>query len=254
MLNIFYDVGMPWSTTRQLLFALGAIAIVGAVVVGTYFFFFFTPASCFDGALNQDETGIDCGGSCSQLCTQPNISTLWSRSVRVAPGVYHAAGLIKNPDTSAQGTVSYTVSLFDADNILVATRAGEIELLPGDLAPLFEANIVTGERIPARTFIDIGTGAFERKERAAPSVRILSFELNEELLTVTTVIENQTAISVTDIEITAFLFNDAELLINASQTRIDRLDARERKEVVFTWQEPFSEPPSRIDILPRVIE
>lgn len=243
---------MPWSTMRQLLFALGGVGILVVLGVALYFSAFYEPPSCVDGIQNQDELGVDCGGACVRLCTAPNVSTLWARSVRVAPGVYHAAGLIKNPDTTAAGTISYTVSLFDEDNILVATREGSMNLLPGDLAPLFEANIVTGERVPARTFVDIGEGTFEKVERENPPTRILSFELNEEQQTVSAIIENATVFEVRDIVVTAFLFNEEELLINASQTKIDGLAARERREVIFTWQEPFSETPSRVDILPRV--
>lgn len=244
---------MPWSTMRQLLFALGGVGILVVLGVALYFSAFYEPPSCTDRIQNQDELGVDCGGVCAQLCTQPNISTLWSRSVRVAPGVYHAAGLVKNPDTTAAGRINYTVSLFDEDNILVATRDGSMNLLPGDLAPLFEANIITGERVPTRTFVDIREGSFQRVQRENPPVRVLAFELNEEKQLLTATIENSTVFEVTDITITAFLFNDAELLINASQTKVDTLAARERREITFTWQEPFSETPSRIDILPRVV-
>ena len=253
MAGFCYDREMPWSTTRQILFALGALVILIGVSLGVYFSVFYKPASCFDGQQNQDEIGVDCGGSCNLLCEAPNVTALSPRAVRVAPGVYHATALIKNPDTQAQGVVPYEVSLFDSENILITTRKGEIILLPGDLAPLFEANIVTGERVPARAFVDIRNGSFSKTEREASPVRVLSFNLNEESRRLTATIENQTVFPVNDITIIAFLYNDTELRINASQTRVDSLDPRERREIVFTWQEPFSESPTRIDIFPRVI-
>ena len=254
MCRVFcYDVEMPWSTTRQFLFALGALSIIAVLSGGSYFFFFYEPASCFDGKQNQNELGVDCDGSCALLCKQPNISALWTRSVRVAPGVYHAVALVKNPDTSSRGTVPYEVSLFDVDNILVARREGILTLLPGDIVPLFEANVVTGERVPVRTFVDFGPGRFERAERTASPVRILSFKLADEQPRLTVLLENQTALPVQDITVTALLFDENEILVNASQTTLDSLDARERKEAVFTWQEPFAELPNRVDIIPRVL-
>lgn len=243
---------MPWSTTRQLLFALGALVVIGGIVAGSYFFFFYEAPSCTDGLQNQDEAGIDCDGVCTLLCVQPNIAPLWSRSVKVAPGVYHATALIKNPNTSAGGHVPYKVSLFDEDNILVATREGMLRLLPGDLAPLFEANVVTGERVPARTFVDIGVGEFRRMDREIPPVRVLSFKYDEETSSVTALLENQEVFPVENITVTIFLFNSDDLITSASQTRIPKLDARERREIIFTWQEPFDVAPTRIDILPRV--
>jgi len=244
---------MPWSTVRQLLIAL----IVGAVLLilgaTAYFAFIYTPPSCTDGVQNQGEEGVDCGGACARVCVQPNISTLWSRSVSVARGVYHAVALIKNPDTSTRGTFPYTLSLFDAENILVATREGRFTILPGEIAPLFEANIITGERAPVRTFVDIGPGVFDRAERGSAPVRTLSFDVHNEAGTVAATIENQTLFPVEDVVVTALLYDDSGILMRASQTLVERLDARERRVVVFTWQEPFEEKPAEVDIIPRVV-
>jgi len=243
---------MQWSTSRQLLFALGALVIIGALGAGSFFFFIYEPPSCFDGEKNQDEENIDCGGICDLLCAQPNVSTVWARSVRVAPGVYHSVALIKNPNTTAQGTIPYEVSLFDENNILIARREGSITLLPGDIAPLFEANVVTGERVPVRTFVDLGVGTFKRAPREMSPVRVLSFNLNEESLQLSALIENQSALPVENITVSALLFSGDDLLINASQTSVPSLGGRERKELVFTWQEQFTETLTRIDILPRI--
>lgn len=244
---------MRWALQRQLLFALGALVILGAIGTGVYFTYFYTPSSCFDGVLNQDEEGIDCGGSCALLCQSPNISVMWARSIKVAPGVYHSVAMVRNPNTGASGTVSYEVSLFDEDNILITRRGGALSIGPGEIAPLFEANIVTGERIPARTFVDVLPGAFETTEREVSPVRVLNFDLDEEALRLTATIQNQGTARVADVRVIALLYNADDTLISASQTLSGTLDIGERKEVVFTWQEAFSEGVARTDIVPRVI-
>lgn len=243
---------MPWSTVRQLLFALGALALVVVLAGGSYFLFFYHAPSCADGILNQGEEGIDCGGACAHLCTAPNISTLWARSVRVAPGVYHAVALIKNPDTAAAGVFPYKVSLFDVNNILIATREGEFSILPGEVAPLFEANVVTGERTPVRTFVDIGAGVFEKTERMASPVRALAFAIDEPGGRVTATVENRTPFPVRGVTVTTLLFDEGGVVTHASQTTIDQLGGRERRDIVFTWQEPFAVKPAQVDIIPRV--
>ena len=237
---------------RQLLFALGAFVLIGVFVAGFYFLYIFSPASCTDGVLNQTEEGIDCGGECARLCVAPNVTALWARSVRVAPGVYHAVALVKNPDTRATGDVPYTVSLFDDENILIAQREGTLRLLPGDIAPLFEANVVVGERPPARTFVDIGTGEFTTAERGTSPIRVLSWDFDEEAGRLIASMENQSTLNVGSVTVTALLMNDNELLINASQTVVEGFAPRERVDAVFTWQEPFSESPTRVDIIPRI--
>lgn len=248
-----YHGGMSWSITRQLLFALGALLVVSALGAFVYFSFFFTPATCSDGVQNSAEEGVDCGGSCARLCVAPNLSTVWARSVPVAPGVYHAVAQIKNPDTAAAGSFAYTVSLYDAENILITERRGTFGILPGEVATLFEANLVTGERVPTRTFVDIGPGTFSRAERGSSPVRTVSFELDETRPRLAVVIENQSLFPVRDVVVTALLFNNAEVVTSASQTMLDFLAPRERREVLFTWQEPFSELPQRVEVVPRVV-
>ncbi len=243
---------MNWAITRQIVFAFGALVVAVALGVGGYFAFFYRAPSCTDGVQNGDEVGVDCDGSCVQLCVQPPITPLWARSVRVAPGVYHAVALIKNPNTEAAGVVPYTVSLFDMSNILIATREGEFNLLPGESAPLFEANVITGERTPTRTFVDVGMGTFEKRKREASKVRVLSFDVVPEERQVTALVENQTLFPVQDISVTALIFDANDVLAYASQTTVDVLAPRERKQITFTWQEPLTVT-GRVDIIPRTL-
>lgn len=244
---------MNWATNRQLLFALGVLVLVVAAAAAAYVSFWYTPASCVDRRQNQNEEGVDCGGACARLCSQPNISVVWARSVKVAPGVYHAVALVKNPDTAAVGTVPYTVSLFDVNNILIATRDGELALFPGETAPLFEANVITGERTPTRTFIDLGMGKFERSARSPSRVKVVSFSVDEPNGRVTALVENSSLFPADDITLTTLLYDHALVLNNASQTTISRLGPRERREAVFTWQEPFDVAPVQVEIIPRVL-
>jgi hypothetical protein len=158
-------------------YALGLIAILALVGVGSYYGLVYKAPSCTDGIQDGTEQGIDCGGDmCTNLCADqaPQVSVVWARSVPVADGVYHAVALLKNPDTTAAGTVPYKVSLFDTSNILVATRAGTLALGPGEVAPLFEANIDTGNRTPARTFVEFtGPGSWQKAARTESPIKVI---------------------------------------------------------------------------------
>ena len=238
---------------RQLFYALGALAIIVVAAVFAYVTYFYKPATCFDGVQNQNETGIDCGGSCALLCEAPTISVVWARPVKASSGVYHAVALVRNPDTTAGGTFSYEVSLYDESNILIARRDGSFTIGPGEVTPLFEANIVTGERIPSRAFFDITPGAFQRTERTLSSVRVVNWSLDEAALRLSADVQNYGTSTAPDTQVTALLYDANDTLISASQTRSGSLAPSERKTVLFTWQEPFSTSPARIDIVPRVV-
>lgn len=244
---------MPWSVQRQLLYALVILVIFGAGGVFVYFSFIYTPPSCFDGIQNQGEEGVDCGGPCVRMCAAPNVTALWARSVEALPGVYHAVSLIRNPDTSAAGPITYSVLLFDAENILIATREGSLFLTPGEVVPLFVPNIPTGERTPVRTFVDIESGVWERAERVQPSVRVIDWHLDERNVRLTATVENYGVEGVREVVVTALIFGEGDTLMSASQTRFDTIAPRERREANFTWSMQFSEPVSRVDIIPRVV-
>ncbi len=243
---------MRWAAKRQVVYA-GSIVLVlvCAVAVGWYLFFHHTP-SCTDKILNQNEEKVDCGGVCAILCQAPRVSALWARSVMVAPGVYHAAALIRNPEAEA-GTESlpYVFQIFDSKNILIAERSGMMFLYPGEVVPLFEANILTGERIPARTFLSFGSATWVKMVRRVDAVEITSRELDQSALTLTAHIQNRTALPVRDVTLTAFLYDADDVLIAASQTKVDSLPARGEQDAVFTWQEPFPRPVVRTDITAR---
>jgi hypothetical protein len=245
---------MQWGFHRQLGIALGSIALIMLIAGGSWYLFFYKAPSCVDRTQNQDEEGVDCGGVCSALCEAPKVSVVWARSVRVAPGVYHAVALIRNTRTDA-GTdaLPYTVRLFDADNILIAEIKGMTALDPGEVAPLFKAAIRTGERVPARTFVEFGQSSWKREERTDNPVKVTTRELDSDALRLTAAVENTTALPVERTTVTALLYASDETLVAASQTVVRSLAPRATTDVVFTWQEPFSAPVVRVDIVARVV-
>lgn len=244
---------MPWSTARQLIFASIVIVFLGVAGVASYFFFFYTPPSCSDGIQNQEEEGVDCGGPCVRMCVSPNVTALWARAVPAAPGVYHVASLIRNPDAAAAGPVTYAAFLFDENNILISTREGRLFMTAGEIVPLFIPNITTGERTPVRTFIDIESAVWERAERAEPSVRVIDWNFDTDALRLVATVENYGALPVGEVLVTALVFGESDTLIAASQTRFPSLSPRERREATFTWSMPFEGDVGRVDIIPRIV-
>ncbi|TAJ14585.1 hypothetical protein EPO56_01930 [Patescibacteria group bacterium] len=246
---------MQWSFKRQLFFALSFLLIVLLVLGGVWYFFFYHPPTCFDGIKNQDEQGIDCDGSCNLVCEAPRISAQWARSVQVAPGVYHAVAMIRNPESGA-GTqaLPYTFQLFDEKNILIAERRGVTFLKPGETVPVFEPNIVTGERNPTRTFIVFGQATWTTMDRVSTPVAIVSRELDQQALILKADIENTLASPVGPVVLTSLLYDVNDILITASQTKIERMQGRVKETVVFTWQDVFSRPVVRTEIVARIQE
>lgn len=243
---------MRWAVRRQFIYAVAVLAVVALAILAGYSAFFYQAPSCSDKTQNQGEEGIDCGGPCASLCSAPSVSALWARAVEIAPGVYHAVALVQNPRTDAgTGALPYAFSFYDGSGILVAERSGVMYLEPGDIAPLLEPNVVTQNRIPVRAFVSFGTAHWQKEARIDMPVRVVSQSLDTPSLRLAVHLANTSALPAPAFAVTALLYDAGDNLVTASQTAVDGLSARGEKDIVFTWQEPFSAPVVRTDIIPR---
>lgn len=249
---------MSWASRRRALYSI--IILLGlAVIVGIpMFFLLYEEPTCSDGKQNQNEVGIDCGGSCELLCDSQVVlpAILWSRSFAVTEGVYNSVAYIENPNFKA-GTfeVSYIFKLFDSENILVTERRGITYISPNNAFVVFEGGIVTGERIPARTFFEFRGEPkwFELNNPAISLVienRILSDTNSSPKLDAT--LKNISTEDIKDIEIMAIIFDTNDNAIASSRTVVKLLPKSSVQDIAFTWPKPFSSSVGRVEIIPKV--
>src|SRR5574343_394328 len=105
---------VSWSSRRKIIFLSILGGFVALLVAVPAFFLWHETPTCFDSKQNGDEAGVDCGGSCRLLCSFDAISpnVLWTRSFRVAPGVYSAVAYVENHNiTSSAVAVPYVFKL-----------------------------------------------------------------------------------------------------------------------------------------------
>lgn len=249
---------LSWAQRRKLIiFLIIAIPLTGAFAFFIYPILYPTP-TCFDKTQNGDEKGVDCGGSCAYLCpfeTAP-LTVQFGRSLMVLPGVYTAIGYIQNPNPNAYSRrVEYTFTLFDKDNVFVADRKGSAIVLPGGVTPVIEIDIRTGERIPVRTLFEITT---EPKMQTLAAGTVPSLSVSSRKLTgegssprLEAMVKNDTLEAVSKVEVVAVVFDTDGNARAASKTTIQTLRPGEGSAVVFTWPEPFTFTPGKLDVLPR---
>src|SRR6185295_2480947 len=127
---------------------------------------------------------------------------------------------------------------------------GTMYLGAGEQVALFEPNVVTGNRIPAHTFVEFKKATWQKMDREQSPIGVTEQHLDEQGLRVTATIQNLTALPVLSASVTALLYDANGNLVNASQTIVTNLLARASKDLVFTWPQPFTAPISRVDIVP----
>lgn len=249
---------MSWASRRRSTY-LGLVAVVALIIIVPIAFYIFNKEpTCTDGKQNGQELGVDCGGICEKLC-EIQISDpvlIWSRSFKVADGVYNSVAYVENPNfNSGVFNIPYTFKLFDDKNIIIAERKGSTYISPNSVTPIFEGVVSTGNRIPVKTFFE-----FDRlpewyqsdDERVSLSVKNIVLTNEESSPRIDAVLSNSSIETIKDIEVVAIVFDSNDNAIAVSSTFVERLPDRSSHNLVFTWPNAFDTKPSRIEMIPRI--
>ena len=234
-----------WAFWRQVQYGTGFLLFWLGVGVLVYVQFLYQAPSCFDGSHNGEEKGVDCGGSCTRICTfeveQPQAT--WARSFRVTDGQYNAVAYIENKNrVAASPEVAYTFALYDGDGLIVE-RKGTTILPPDSVYPVFEARIDTGERIPTQTFItldpiELWLPAQTGRDQFTITDRRLSGADDKPKLEAK--IRNNALTKADEVEVVATIFDQSGNALTSSRTFIDDFAPRSEATAVFTWPEPIA--------------
>lgn len=242
---------------RRRLFIFGIIVVIIGLIVGGFFYFGVRkPPSCIDGKQNQSEEGIDCGGPCPYLCTmsQTPPSVRFVRPVSPLPGRTDVVAYIDNPNsTSAIHNAHYTIELYDANNAVVASKEGTVDLLPASTAAVFVPNFFSGSRTATHAFLTFDQSSMHwyqyRETRILPKV-IDIVPTEGDAPRVTATITNPSAETLTDVLLIATVFDADGNAMAASQTVAPTVPAQGDAPIIFTWPMPFPAPVSKVEIVP----
>ena len=232
---------MNWAFRHKLIYtAIFAVLLVVLIGVPAFFVLYQKP-TCSDLKQNGDERGIDCGGSCTQLCkaTQIRPVVLWQQAFKVTPGVYNVAAYIQNPNISAEAyNAAYTFSVYDASSTVIVIKKGTAYIPPGKNFVILESSVETGERIPARVVFDLDeniTWLSVRKQPVNLSVSNPVINTYSTYSSVDADVINDSFEDVGKVNVTAVVYNTAGNAVAASKTYLDSLDKQSKQHVIFTW-------------------
>ncbi len=245
---------MSWSSHRKLVILLILGAALAAVVAVTVVATVYETPTCFDTKLNQDEEGIDCGGSCALLCSvkQQPLFTQLVRQLSAPGGRTDVIAYIVNPNTDARAEdVAYRITLYGSDNIIIASKTGKADIAPKTTVPIFVPGFYSGYQPVARTFLEFeGETEWYRDADERTALPISKSALDEAgNPRLTAEIENPTAYALYRVPVIATLFDGSNNAIAASATVVD-IPAMGTSELVFTWNAPFTAPVARTEIIP----
>lgn len=246
-----------WAAKRKTLY-LSGVAAFFAITLGIPLIIWISePPNCFDGEMNGDEIEIDCGGSCQLMCRSQvsPLSLSWSRSFKVAEGYYNAIAYVENPNAGIQATeVPYRFEIYDGDNVLIDSREGTTFITGTGPSPIFEVGIVTGSRVPRRTFFTFLEDPVWYKAKHTPKVRIEGEQVIDQATNprIEAILRNDEPYDIYDVEVAVSAYDLQGNALAVSRTIVPHIEPRERKPIFFTWSVPLTETIARVEVIPRV--
>ncbi|MEK7604598.1 MAG: FxLYD domain-containing protein [Patescibacteria group bacterium] len=249
---------MTWAGKRRLLVALiGGAVIVAFSAVLIISSIYETP-SCVDLTMNQDEVGVDCGGSCPYLCTAQVLppTTLYSKVVSNGAGRLDLVASVENKNaTAAAKNVPYRVRVYGADQVLLNEVSGTLDLPPAARMPVFIPGVVVGTHPAVVAFLEIDP-ASPRWFRLASDPRIIPAVSNTTLSAdkgtprIVATVTNSTITPLANLPVIVVVRDAAGNVIGASSTLIPSLPELGQASALFTWNGAFIATPTSIEVIP----
>jgi len=243
---------LTWARRRQFYYLLGILAFFA--VVGLILFFIYKPKpTCFDGIKNQDEAGIDCGGSCALACA-PDVLPLkiyWTRPLKVNDGWYDVAALVENENIGfGVRSAPYTVSVYNKDHVLLAKQMGETFINPTEKFIVFASRLNTGSSVANQAFLE-----FDNQlawEKAKPVPKVINIErqsfTNTPRPQLQITVTNLTLNPISNLRVSTVLSDNNNNALAASATFVDKLKAQEVKKIFLTWPIPLTADPAFFEL------
>lgn len=245
-----------WAARNKFLYSSIAFVFISLTVGLPVFLFFYKAPTCTDGRKNQNEGGIDCGGSCPQLCPADfsPVTYMWERYQKIAPGVYSVLAYVENPNISVEASdVPFSFSLFDRDGEVIITRSGKTSIPAGKRFAVFESALSVKGRVPVKATFEFT--AVPKWVLAGNTIAIRTESatiFNEGVFPrVEASLKNVGRTTLKNLEAVAIIYNVEGNAIAFSRTVIDQISPDSVEDVAFTWQEKFSSGQVRVDILVR---
>lgn len=231
-------MALSWANRRKFLYTTVSGVLAVGILFVLYLQFFTAAPTCFDGKLNGDEHGIDCGGSCALLCRDESRSpvVLWSRAFQVAPSTYTAAAYVQNPNLGAAArNVAYSFQLFDDKNALVVERVGTINIPPVSIVPFIDPNINVGNRVVARAIFSFSQEPVWSRVGTPVALRVWNQYLSGDGSQLSATLTNDSITNADNVTVAAVLFDADGVARAASRSVIARVPRKGAQNVNFTW-------------------
>lgn len=260
ILYTLYTVCMSWAARRRFLILLTLGAIAAAFFILLSIATLYETPSCTDNVQNQDEEGVDCGGSCPYLCEaalEPP-TVLFTKALTNNDGRTDVIASVENKNAfAAAKDVPFRVTLYGADQTLIQTVTGTLDLPPGATQPVYVPGVVSGKQVVAGAFLSIDAAAprwlsLTADPRIIPSISTTRQTGTVSAPRVEAILANQSTTALSNVPVVVMVYDVHGSVVAASRTLVSSIPAQGRATAIVTWNDPFPGTVASIKVIPVV--
>jgi hypothetical protein len=242
-----------------LLIILGFLLVV--IALPLYFFFHVEP-TCFDNKQNGDETGVDCGGSCTTLCGAESLPLILKgdpRVLKVASTTYEVVAHVQNPNATGKiMRANYVFKLYEASSTIPARTIMGSTYIPQNMTfAVFEGPFDMGDKSPTRATLEWTQSSLNwvKDTTVLPDIFISDNGVENASTSprINATVKNRSLYTLSTVYLVALVSDDTGTIQAASKTYIDHLDPNQEERVAFTWPGSFTFTPASVNIIPVVL-
>lgn len=232
------------------------IIIIGAYIliilaIGSAFYYFSAPKpTCYDGAQNQNEEGIDCGGACLKKCEiipREKLSTVNAGFVESGvPGGYDLYAQIHNSNQMyGASSFKYEFIAKDSAGTEIANFSDDGFILPGETKYVVKNNLPMNIA-PSTVELVIGETSWVEKNEfyEGPQLRIINKKYNLitsgiEYAEALGLLNNDSALDFSLINLEIILKNGNGKIVALNSTEMRTVKAGEGRDFRVFWPNKF---------------
>lgn len=234
-----------WAVKRRIIYG-GGVLLVLTILFGLVFWrYLYKAPTCSDGIKNGTEKGIDCGGSCKNICAADTLAPLvqWAKIFNISGDQYTAVAYIQNPNVnSSNPKASYKFRIYDENKTLIGEKEGYTSIPKNKMFAVFETNLVFNSRKPKTvSFEFVGYDNWQKDTEKEPELTVTygALQSTTTIPRITGTIKNQSLVSIPEVELDVFVLDGRENVVAASRSFVDNLQKGASQDFVFTWPKPF---------------
>lgn len=235
------------------------LAFIGGIVFAYLSPKIFVAPSCSDMKQNGDETGVDCGGSCTLVCSAEakDPVVLWSRAFQVTGSIYNVAAYIENQTGTANQALPYEFRVYDTNDVLVTRVQGTTIVPPSGRYAIVETGLNVGTAQVGRVTFVFGSPhpAWQRISESVQAIRLAV--QNVSIVDIDTVpkvlaslVNPSSTVTFRNTSIAVILYDKDDNAINVSKTFVPEVAAGQTVPIFFTWPQPLTATVARYEFLP----